>query len=184
MVDSEQQACHKHTVTRTMRLSWVQINLTQTGINPRKSCAPGGDSDYILCRGSSEWNLLHVTLLTPRILWQLLDLSRNCEPLTKLFTGTTVNTHRPVPCMWIHAPPNKLNHPIMYKFLQGCTNQDYLKIWLQKWECQDHVYGGGGGNIAFVYKHTFKPFQNTIQVLYLEKDWGGGGAEIMFTDIT
>lgn len=92
MADLEQQACDKHTVPRTMRLSWVQINLTQTYTNPRKSCAPGGNGDYILCGGSSVWNFLHVTLLAPRILRRLLDLSRNCETLTKLFTGTTV-TH-------------------------------------------------------------------------------------------
>ena len=39
---------------------------------------------------------------------------------------------------------------------------------VQEWECQDHVYGGGRGTTAFVYEHTFKPFQNTTQVLYLE----------------
>jgi hypothetical protein len=39
---------------------------------------------------------------------------------------------------------------------------------VQKWECQDHVNGGGGGTTVFVYKHIFKPFQNTTQVLYLE----------------
>jgi len=92
MADLEQHACHKHTVTRTMRSNWVQINLIQTRTNPRKSSAPSGDGDYILCRGSSVWNFLHGTLLVPRILRLLLDLSRNCEPLTKLLMGTTV-TH-------------------------------------------------------------------------------------------
>jgi len=92
MADLEQQACHKHKVTRTMRLSWVQINLTQIYTKPRKTCALSGDGDYILYRGSSVWNFLHVTLLAPRILRRLLNLSRNCETMTKLFTGTSV-TH-------------------------------------------------------------------------------------------
>ena len=92
MADLEQHACHKHTVTRTMRSNWVQINLTQTCTNPKKSCEPSGDGDYILCRGSSLWNFLHGTLLAPRTLRRLLVLSRNCEPLNKLLMGTTV-TH-------------------------------------------------------------------------------------------
>jgi hypothetical protein len=44
----------------------------------------------------------------------------------------------------------------------------FKNLTVKKWECHDHVYGGGGGTTAFAYKHTFKPFQNTTQVLYLE----------------
>jgi len=154
MADLEQQACHKHRVTRTMRSNWVQINLTQTCTNPRKSCAPSGNGDYILCRGSSVWNFLHGTLLAPRILRRPLDLSRNCEPLIKLFMRTTV-THTDLfhvadSCSTQQAePPDNVQVP------SGLYQPGLSKnLNVQKWECQDHVYGCGAGTKGFVYKHT------------------------------
>ena len=73
---------------------------------------------WCLTCGSSVWNLLYVTVLAPRILWWLLDFSKNCVFLTyKLLEVTPLSVcatlRSPtlsVLCMGLHSN-NTVHYP-------------------------------------------------------------------------
>jgi hypothetical protein len=138
-----------------------------------------GGPQYGTCYMSSCWHLEFWG--DSWIFQETVNPRPNCLQALQLHTQTC-STYADSCSSQQAEPPDNVRVP------SGLQQPGLSKnLTVQKWECQDHFFGGGGGTTAFVYKHTFKPFQNTIQVLYLENSlrkhghsWirggGGGGA--------